>query len=451
MRAAIRFVLSAVAVCLLTAATVPSCRKPPHVSIPPPKPPHVYAAWPQVGGNARCTSLSPYVGAQTGGVKWAHPTRQWMFNSPVVTPDGTVVAVSDAIYAVSPVDGSLRWRSELGGQMVTNFGGPAVAPDGTVYVGSWRALYAVEGRSGRTKWRVPLDDVIFCPPTIGDDGTIYVGGQVEHYDEGTLYAIEPKTGKIKWRHRMREVYSPPAVGGNGTLYVTGFAGTVAALNVSDGKVKWGRDTGRYIQGPPAIGGDGTVYVSCGQVSEVGNEVWDGRLFALDPSTGRVKWARTLRGGPGGPPALGPDGTVYVTSDVTHEKWVVPRRGQVLPEGAPRRGNKVCLDVGESSLLACDPDDGSVRWTARFDGWLVSSPSVGADGVMYIGFRASETVIPRAKGAMYALSPAGGSLKWSCSLQDTEVESSPAIGADGTVYVGCDDGKLYAFGPTKRER
>lgn len=443
---AIRASLCALAVAFAMMTAGFGCQK--HVPrvMPPPKPSHMYAAWPQVGGNARCTSLSPYVGSQTAGVRWARPTRQRMFNSPVVAPDGAVIAVSDVVYAVSPADGTLRWKSELGGQVVSNFGGPAVGSDGTVYVGSLRALYAVEGRSGRTKWRVPLDDVIFCPPTIGDDGTIYVGGQVEHYDKGTLYAIEPKTGKVKWRHRMRSVYSPPAVGGNGTLYVTGFTGTVAALNVSDGKVKWERDTGRYIQGPPAIGGDGTVYLASGQVSEVGNEVWDGRLLALDPSSGEVKWARILRGGPAGPPALGPDGTIYVTSDVTHEKWVVPRRSQVLPVDAPKRGNKVCLEVGESSLLACDPDNGAVRWTARFDGWFVSSPSVGADGVIYIGFRASETAIPRANGAMYALSPTDGSLKWSCSVQDSAVQSSPAIGEDGTVYVGCDDGKLYAFGP-----
>jgi outer membrane protein assembly factor BamB len=37
------------------------------------------------------------------------------------------------------------------------------------------------------------------------------------------------------------------------------------------------------------------------------------------------------------------------------------------------------------------------------------------------------------------------LKW-VYLTGFDVTSSPAIGADGTVYVGSHDGMLYAFGP-----
>jgi hypothetical protein len=39
----------------------------------------------------------------------------------------------------------------------------------------------------------------------------------------------------------------------------------------------------------------------------------------------------------------------------------------------------------------------------------------------------------------------GTLLWSYQT-DGAIQSSPAIGADGTVYVGSNDGKLYAFGP-----
>ena len=44
--------------------------------------------------------------------------------------------------------------------------------------------------------------------------------------------------------------------------------------------------------------------------------------------------------------------------------------------------------------------------------------------------------------MYALTPQG-QLKWSFATGD-DAYSSPAVGADGTVYVGSDDGKLYAL-------
>jgi len=38
------------------------------------------------------------------------------------------------------------------------------------------------------------------------------------------------------------------------------------------------------------------------------------------------------------------------------------------------------------------------------------------------------------------------LKWSCQLGGSISYSSPAIGADGTIYIGCDDYKLYAITP-----
>ena len=68
--------------------------------------------------------------------------------------------------------------------------------------------------------------------------------------------------------------------------------------------------------------------------------------------------------------------------------------------------------------------------------LDSSPAIGADGTIYVG---SED------GNLYAINPADGSQKWMSSTGNA-IESSPAIGADGTIYVGSDDQNLYAFNP-----
>jgi outer membrane protein assembly factor BamB len=66
---------------------------------------------------------------------------------------------------------------------------------------------------------------------------------------------------------------------------------------------------------------------------------------------------------------------------------------------------------------------------------MSHPTIGADGTIYVGSLDNK---------LYAINP-DGSLKWSYTTGH-DVRSSPAIGADGTVYVGSDDKKLYAFGP-----
>ena len=69
------------------------------------------------------------------------------------------------------------------------------------------------------------------------------------------------------------------------------------------------------------------------------------------------------------------------------------------------------------------------------GEVHSSPAIGDDGTIYVGSHDHK---------VYALNP-DGSLKWSHTTGG-EVRSSPAIGGDGTVYVGSYDQKIYAFGP-----
>jgi outer membrane protein assembly factor BamB len=44
--------------------------------------------------------------------------------------------------------------------------------------------------------------------------------------------------------------------------------------------------------------------------------------------------------------------------------------------------------------------------------------------------------------IYAITSAG-SLKWKFPT-NSDVRSSPVLGADGTVYVGSDDGNIYAI-------
>jgi len=79
--------------------------------------------------------------------------------------------------------------------------------------------------------------------------------------------------------------------------------------------------------------------------------------------------------------------------------------------------------------------GTTLFTAR-NAIIFSSPAVGADGTVYVGSYDNN---------LYALNPAtpGGVPKWAAPTGGN-IESSPAIGKDGTVYVGSLDGKLYAF-------
>jgi hypothetical protein len=67
------------------------------------------------------------------------------------------------------------------------------------------------------------------------------------------------------------------------------------------------------------------------------------------------------------------------------------------------------------------------------GWVDSSPAIGGNGAIYVGSMNNN---------LYALSSAG-TVKWSKDLGGAEVYSSPAIDANGTIYVGSNGDNLYA--------
>jgi outer membrane protein assembly factor BamB len=87
------------------------------------------------------------------------------------------------------------------------------------------------------------------------------------------------------------------------------------------------------------------------------------------------------------------------------------------------------------------EDGSQRFPFSTGGWVVSSPAVSADSsTIYVGVH-----VPTSVGQGYVLAISRtGQLKWQSVTLPHVVDSSPAIGPDGTIYVGCMDGRLYAF-------
>ena len=78
--------------------------------------------------------------------------------------------------------------------------------------------------------------------------------------------------------------------------------------------------------------------------------------------------------------------------------------------------------------------GTVLWEFETGDDVSSSPAVGADGTVYVG--SDDTKV-------YALDGKTGAKKWEFETESA-VTSSPALGADGTVYVGSYDNKVYAL-------
>ena len=82
-----------------------------------------------------------------------------------------------------------------------------------------------------------------------------------------------------------------------------------------------------------------------------------------------------------------------------------------------------------------PSSNLLKWKFEALDKIMSSPAVGKDGTIYIG---AEDFF------LYALKPTG-ELKWKYRT-GLPIRSSPCIGDDGNIYVGSDDKNLYAFSP-----
>ncbi len=87
-------------------------------------------------------------------------------------------------------------------------------------------------------------------------------------------------------------------------------------------------------------------------------------------------------------------------------------------------------------LAGNPGTSSsqVKWSRLTGADIEASPVIGPDGTVYIGSH---------DGKLYALDADNGSINWTFSLS-SGVASAPAIADDGTIYVATLDGKVYAL-------
>jgi outer membrane protein assembly factor BamB len=91
--------------------------------------------------------------------------------------------------------------------------------------------------------------------------------------------------------------------------------------------------------------------------------------------------------------------------------------------------------GMIALLVTIPAFVTLKWKFTTNGAVTSPPAIGADGTIYFGssdFR------------LYAVNP-DGTPKWAIGTNPAPF-SSPAVGADGTIYIGSNDGHLYAVNP-----
>lgn len=215
---------------------------------------------------------------------------------------------------------------------------------------------------------------------------------------------------------------------------------------TDGTRRWmfttlSTATAGSIVSSPAVGPDGTVYIGT-QIGTSTSANPGGQLFALDAGGSR-KWVFSTPDWIDSTPAVASDGTVYfgcwdgklyALRSNGSLRWAFTAGTFIA--SSPALATDGTIYIGAASNLVAVNPDGTLKWSFPVQDWVDSAPAVGPDGTIYFGSW---------DGNVYAVN-SNGSERWSYTTDDVIV-SSPAIASDGTIYIGSRDAHLYAITST----
>ena len=151
------------------------------------------------------------------------------------------------------------------------------------------------------------------------------------------------------------------------------------------------------------------------------------LLLVSSATGTFSGSVTI-------PATASPGTHYITAigrksgDAAQKAFTVSTNWSEFHFGTGRKG----FNPYENVIDAANVSDLDIAWQTTTGNSIESSPAV-ANGVVYVGSD---------DGNLYAYKATTGALLWSATT-GSYVTSSPAV-ANGVVYVGSYDYNLYAF-------
>lgn len=365
------------------------------------------ANWSAFNGDQQRSGRTSLVAPTNPTIRWAVDLKGEVITSPVIMNDGGIVVGSTwqdtkhpkrFINCVNP-DGTFRWRYELPWYEDQVISTPAIGPNNEVYVGTADGFFYALSGDGNLLWRYQAQMPVHAHPIIGNDGTIY------EYIDSKLTAFSPG-GAILWQFDLgQNLPGGPSLATDGTIYAVSSNGVVAVN--PDGTLKWRS----WIPGgvaPPVVSPNGDVIVC------------DDFIAAINPLDGNHRWF--INNGFGnasnfGAPAVDLNGNIYYTTYVYVFKF---SPGGVQMWQKTLQGQNNFLGKSFSSIV--------------FD---------GAGKIIFGMGTGKRWAIPVEKQVMIWNANSGGQLG-SVDLPEATASSSPAIGPDSTLYIGCLDGKLYAL-------
>lgn len=254
------------------------------------------------------------------------------------------------------------------------------------------------------------------------------------------------------------IASAPTLAGDGTVLFSSHDRHVYAVT-AQGALRWKHRTGDMVWSAAALlsRGGATAPGAEDALVLVGSD--DDKLHALRLSDGAVAW-QLAPGGCRRATGRGPEAARCDIEDVTLSErgvayfagaaiYAASPDGKILwtytpefpPDKKPHCSSAPALAPDGSLRAVCQDKlyslgpDGSKRWQVEGPGEFDSAPAIGPDGTAYVGDEARRLLAIDAAGQPRFSFISGG-----------PVRAAPALRSDGFVIFGAYDGVLYALRP-----
>ncbi len=364
--------------------------------------------WPFVRGDMQATGRSSFVGPNTNHIIWQKDMPLGVIYGPVIGYNDILYTGENSVYAgginffyAIDKNGQDLWQFETETFFANNIA-PIIAKDSTIYFGSAnKSIYALYP-NGELKWQ--LHNIIYGTPhcyiTLSKNGDLYVPSA------DTVVIIDP-SGGIKEKRIIEGLKGRSYIfstGGDTVFYFTGGGGEFVPGNLNastiNGDLLWSYEFASHNLGTPVVDNLNRVYV-------FGKDIEPPNHFFLY--------------------CIGPDGLLVW-------KYQVDRYEDYSSPTIDNNGNIIFPSItnpDSKNYITSLNYNGNVNWiTQLLDDFFLSIVDHGLvcddDGKIYCG--------ATSEGFFYCLNN-DGEVLWSIYLEGYDYDSSPAIGSDGTLYIG----------------
>lgn len=264
-------------------------------------------------------------------------------------------------------------------------------------------LVALNQATGAVAWGpIPLSSLANAAY---DNGMVFVVSDAVTGEPGLMQAFDASTGAQEWSVQLTGQYefssAPTAL--DGIVYTdgSGIAGTLYAVNESNGTIAWTEQVNNGASSTPAVTADG-VYV-----------VFPCWAYDFSPATGSSVWTDNsgCDGAGGGTPVAAngalyaPNGSGNSYSGQTFNAETGLPIGAYTADNPPAFTSTMGYFLQSGTLRGISLSTDSILWSFAGDSALVSSPIV-VNQYVFIG---------SSKGNLYALDGSTGQQVWTVNL------------------------------------